>query len=62
MGLTKGQIGDGVLRDVETSPTHNKKKKMLTVSRQMTYLTNVNLHLEFVMAFQEMVEIGEDSE
>jgi hypothetical protein len=28
----------------------------------MTYLTDVNLHLELAMATQEMVEIREDSE
>ncbi len=62
-GLNKGQTKDGMSTAVEISPTHNKKKKkMSTVSRQMTYLIDVNLHLELAMATQKMVEIREDSE
>jgi hypothetical protein len=29
--------------------------------RQMTYVINVNLHLELTMVVQEMVEIGDDN-
>lgn len=60
--LTKGQTRDGVSRATKTFQAHNqKRKKLSTISREMTYLTNVNLHLELAMATPKMLEIGEDS-
>jgi hypothetical protein len=63
VGFIKVQIGNGVSRVVETFQAQNKKrKKMSTISKQMNYLTDVNLHLQLAMAILELVEIGEDSE